>query len=308
MSRPPALPAFVAPMLARSGTPFDSEEHLFEIKWDGTRTLAFIESGQYRLVNRRRIDMTDRYPEFAFLADLPSGTILDAETVVLRDGKPDFNLLQRREQAQSPLRIRTASRSTPATLIVFDLLYASFKPVTARPLTERRAALDAMIQQHPHPQLVVSDGIVGAGKAFFEQACLQGLEGVMAKRLDSPYLPGKRSAAWQKIKRGEVVPCVIIGFVPKGKDGFKNLILAAHEDGKLRCVGKVGTGFDTALRQRLEHLLYARPRSKPLVPCREKGARWVEPGLYCTVRCMERTAGGELRAPAFGELTVEGAS
>ena len=91
------LPRFVSPMLAKPGDPFDSHEHLFEIKWDGTRVLAFVDSNRYRLVNRHRADVTDRYPELGFFNDLPAGTILDGEIVVLRQGKPDFGLLLSRK-------------------------------------------------------------------------------------------------------------------------------------------------------------------------------------------------------------------
>src|SRR6516225_2958651 len=103
---PQSLPSFIPPMLAKLGKPFDSENYSFEIKWDGTRTLAFIERDRYRLVNRRHIQITERYPEFAFLQKLPAGTVLDGEMVVLSGGKSDFHRLQAREQAQQPLKIR----------------------------------------------------------------------------------------------------------------------------------------------------------------------------------------------------------
>jgi bifunctional non-homologous end joining protein LigD len=303
-SGPQELPAFIPPMLAKPGMPFDSAEHLFEIKWDGTRTLSFIDQGRYRLVNRRRVDMTDRYPEFAFLAQLPPGTMLDGEMVVLRDGKPDFGLLQSREQSRTPLKIRTLARSTPASYIVFDLLYENFQSVMARPLQARRERLRELVKPYGQGRLVLSEGIVGQGKAFFQEACRQGLEGVVAKRLQSSYLPGRRTDAWIKIKRSALIDCAIIGFVPAGQDDFRSLILAAQDQGQLRCVGKVGTGFPNKLRRRLNELLWARLRPKPLVPCRIRG-KWVEPGLYCRVSCMERTSSGELRAPVFEELIEE---
>jgi DNA ligase D-like protein (predicted ligase) len=298
------LPRYVEPMLAKPGEPFDSADYLFEIKWDGTRTLAFVELGGYRLVNRRRIDMTDRYPEFTFLADAPAGTVLDGETIVFKDGKPDFNMLQSREQARSPLKIRTLARSVPATFVVFDLLYERFAPLLWLPLYARRERLGQLVRKLKKPQLVLSEGVVGQGKTFFQEACRLGLEGVVAKRLKSPYLPGRRTDAWIKIKRHEIVDCLIMGFVPSGKDDFGSLIIAAEDKGQLRCVGKVGTGFDTRLRRQLNALMWSRLRAKPLVPCKIKG-RWIESGLYCRVSCMERTAGGELRAPVFEELLQE---
>lgn len=298
------LPAFIAPMLATPGKPFDSSDHLFEIKWDGTRGLAFIEGGAYRLVNRRRIDFTNRYPEFSFLNGLPPGTVLDGEVVVLHGGKPDFDRLMARDQLRSPLKIKTSARAMPATFIVFDVLYEKYASLMSKPLHQRRDCLQALVQAVGDKHFVMSQGIVGAGAAFFHEAVKQNLEGVVAKRLDSRYLPGKRSPAWVKIKRFERVFCAIIGFIPSGNDDFRSLVIAAECDGCLRTVGKVGTGFDARLRAKLNELLWPRVCERPIVTCRER-ARWVTPGLYCWVSCMERTKGGELRAPVFAELCVE---
>jgi ATP-dependent DNA ligase len=194
----PELPWFVPPMLAKRGVPFDSSEHLFEVKWDGTRVLAFVDSHGYRLVNRHRADVTDRYPELGFLNDLPVGTVLDGEVVVLRQGKPDFRLLLTRNQARASLKIRSLARTYPATYIVFDLLYHRFESLLALPLWVRRQRLDRVVQACANSRLVFSEGIVGSGRAFFEAVCRHGLEGVVAKHLDGRYRPGRR--AWIKIK------------------------------------------------------------------------------------------------------------
>jgi ATP-dependent DNA ligase len=199
----PELPRFVPPMLAQPGVPFDSPEHLFEIKWDGTRALAFVDSRGYRLVNRHRADVTERYPELGFLNDLPTGIVLDGEVVVLRQGKPDFRLLLSRNQARASLKIQTLARTFPATYVVFDLLYDRFESLLAVPLITRRKRLEKLIQGCAHPRLVFSQGVVGPGKAFFAEICHQGLEGMMAKRLVSRYRPGRRSDAWIKIKPKE---------------------------------------------------------------------------------------------------------
>jgi ATP-dependent DNA ligase len=211
--------------------------------------------------------MTDRYPEFACLQHLPRGTVLDGETVVLRDGKPDFHLLQSREQTRSPMKIRHRAASLPAIYVVFDLLFDSYQDIMGQPLTVRREKLQRLIGQARNPRLVLSNGVVGQGKAFFQEVCQQGLEGIVAKRLASRYLPGKRSDAWVKIKRRAETLCAIIGFIPSGAN-FRSLILATEGDQGLRCVGKVGTGFDTKLRQRLNRWLWSRRRPTPIVPCK----------------------------------------
>lgn len=301
------LPEFIPPMLAKVGRPFDSPDHLFEIKWDGTRCLCFAEGNLpegYRLLNRRRLDMTHRYPEFAFLAQLPPGTVLDGEVVVLRGGKPDFGLLQSREQAQTPLKIRTKAQGTPATFVAFDILYDRGASIMHLPLHERRRALEQHVAAMKRPELLLSRGVVGAGKKFFDQAVAEGLEGVVAKRLASPYLPGKRTDAWIKIKRGQEVFCLVVGFEPSGRNDFRSLILASNRDGQLQCVGKVGTGFDNAMRKRLNEWLWSHLQPKPVIRCKHKG-KWVEPKLVCRVSCMEFTKNGEMRAPSFQGLVRE---
>ncbi len=278
---------------------------MFEIKWDGTRTLAFIENKTVKLLNRRRVDLTERYPEFGILRAFPAGTVLDGELVVLREGKSDFGLLMSREQARSPLRIRLGSQSSPATYMVFDLLYAKHQSLMLRPLHERRQHLQKLVDRYGQGKVILSESTPGDhGRAYFAEACRMGLEGVIAKRLNSQYRPGQRTDDWIKIKRSEVLDCAIIGFVPSGTKDFRSLILATNVDGELRCVGRVGTGFDSKLRIKLNKLLWKSIRKQSWVPCSIKG-KWVEPGLYCRVTCMERTSRGELRAPVFMELYEE---
>jgi len=200
VAQPPPLPAFVAPMLAQPGAPFDADDHLFEIKWDGVRMLAVRDASGYRLVNRHRADRTAQYPELACLAQLPTGTILDGELVVLRQGRPDFKLLLSRDQTCQPLKIRLLTQSLPATYVAFDLLYHGYRPLLDQPLRQRRAQLRNVVAALGQPPVVFSEGIVGTGREFFRQVCALGLEGVVAKQLDSRYRPGKRTKAWIKIK------------------------------------------------------------------------------------------------------------
>jgi bifunctional non-homologous end joining protein LigD len=298
------LPRFIPPMLASPGEAFDSDEHLFEIKWDGTRALAFIEGGAYRLVNRRELDITDRYPELNALARLAEGTVLDGEVIVLgEDGKPSFNELQSREHESGSARARRQTEVRPATYIVFDQLYRGGESIMQMACAQRREFLaNTIATLGGSPRVVMSQGIIGDGRAYFEQACLECLEGVVAKRLSSPYLPGKRTDSWIKVKRQEVVHCVVIGFVAEGTTEFGALIIASEVAGEVRCVGKVGSGFDAKRRARINKFLWSHQRAEPLVsPGKYKGL-WVEAGLYCAVRCMERTSGGVLRAPAVVEI------
>jgi ATP-dependent DNA ligase len=202
----PILPAFIRPMLAVSAEPFDDANFLFEIKWDGIRMLAFIDTHAYRLRNRHGTDTTARYPEFDCLTQLPSGTILDGEMVVLRNGQADFALVQSRDQTRSSLKIRTLTQAEPATFMAFDLLYENYRSVSTCPLLERRQRLERLVRPVSPSRLVFSLGVVGHGRALFAAACGQNLEGIMAKRLSSRYRPGQRSRDWIKIKPPSVFP------------------------------------------------------------------------------------------------------
>ncbi|HEX6886182.1 MAG TPA: DNA ligase [Planctomycetota bacterium] len=299
------LPEFVAPMLATLvPEPFDSDRHLFEIKWDGIRALTFVEDGRLRALTRNRQVLTPSFPELGPLARLPSGTLLDGELVVLADGRPSFSRALERMQGKARLRIEALARTLPAQYVVFDLLYQAGTALLARPLAERRARLAELMTELAEPHLVFSEGAVGPGKAFFAEARARALEGIVAKELDGAYLPGKRTRSWIKVKTTRTVPCAILGWTADERGDLASLVVALEEQGTLVPVGRVGSGLTDALRARLRELCLARPRAQPFVPCAEEG-RWVEPGLYCTVSFLERTRNG-LRAPVFVELLEEG--
>lgn len=289
-------------MLATAADPFDSDEHLFEIKWDGTRALCFVGAGGFRLMNRRRNDITHRYPDLKCLDSLRPGTVLDGEIVVLKpDGTPDFAALQVRDQCESQNRIRKAAKARPATYIVFDQLYHRYADVMPQVLTNRREIARESVARCDEHKIVMSEGITGEGKAYFDLVVERGLEGIVAKQLNSRYLPGKRSDCWLKIKRCETLAAVVVGFVAEGDRDFSALIVATEIEGKLTSVGKVGSGFTERVRSRINEYLWSHVRPTPVVATRVRGV-WVEPGLYCVVRCMERTPSGQLRAPVFGGL------
>ena len=296
-----ALPAFIPPMLATLiDEPFDSERHLFEVKWDGIRALTFVEGGAHRACTRNRQDLVPSYPELAPLARLPDGTVLDGELVVLVDGRPSFTRSLERMQAKARLRVEAIARSSPAQYVVFDCLYLAGKSLMSRPLHERRARLQPLLAELGEPRIVFSDGVIGPGRAFFEEIRARSIEGLVAKELDGAYLPGKRTRSWVKVKTTRTVPCAIVGWIADERGDLTSLVVALEEEGRLVCAGRVGSGLTNELRARLQELCRARPRARPFVACAEPGA-WVEPGLFCRVSYLERTENG-LRAPVFVEL------
>lgn len=300
------LPDHVDPMLAKIGRPFDSDHHLFEVKWDGTRAIALIDGGAYRMHNRKRRDMRMRYPELAFLAGLEPGLVLDGEVVILGgDGKPAFRGMLQREQARDARRAAVLARQLPANYVVFDVLYRGHASLLDLPLVERRKHLAELVAGAKEPRLVLSEGVVGHGVEFFEQIKRLAMEGMVAKDLRSSYRPGARTEAWQKIKPTLHMQCVIIGYQLRERE-LRSLIVAAQVDGALRCVGRVGSGLTAELCDRLLPELRRRHRERPLVECDVQGV-WVEPGLYCLVSYFELSATG-LRAPVLKELMVDGSA
>jgi bifunctional non-homologous end joining protein LigD len=191
----------VLPMLATPARPFDAPEYSFEVKWDGVRALAAVETTSFRLWGRGAADYTARYPELAVLRRWPPGTLVDGECVAFdATGVPDLALLLRRHGLTNPGKIGQAWRWCALRYVLFDLLYYGGCCLMREPLSVRRAALAEACATLDAPDVLFSSAVVGAGKAFFAAAVAQGHEGVLAKHLASAYRPGQRSATWRKIK------------------------------------------------------------------------------------------------------------
>jgi ATP-dependent DNA ligase len=190
-------------MLAVPAAPFDSPEYSFEVKWNGVRALAAVEKSDWRLWGRERADYTGRYPELDVLRGLPVGTLVDGELVAFgAHGRPDLPRLLRRHGLTDPWRIRQARHWCSVCYVVFDLLYQAGRCLLREPLAQRRELLAELCQGLAVADVHFSAGVIGAGTALFEAAVARGHEGVMAKYLGSRYRPGRRSAAWRKIKPG----------------------------------------------------------------------------------------------------------
>ncbi len=293
------------PMLATPAAPFDSEEYLFEVKWDGVRALAGIEVGRWRLWGRTGTDYTARYPELAVLGRLPAGTVVDGELVVLRGGRADFPALLRRHQRQHvhPLGAAAFAQRWPVCYVLFDLLFDRGRCLMQEALIQRRARLRALLVALDEPVLAYSDGVVGCGREFFARVVAQGHEGVLAKYQASRYRPGQRSAAWRKIKPVGMLPCVIVGYRP-GREGIGRLLVATVQEGELRYVGQLRHGCEDQAGVALAQRLAARRRAQPVVRCPVQ-ACWVEPALYCRVRYQGWTARGHLRDAVFCGMIEE---
>jgi bifunctional non-homologous end joining protein LigD/DNA ligase-1 len=291
-------------MLARSGEPFDSEEHLFELKWDGFRAIALRDASGVRLRSRRDRVMEPRYPEaVTALEALPPGTVLDGELVTLVDGRPDFEALLPREQATSPQRIARLALEIPVVYVAFDVLYEGYESTMDQPLHERRRRLTRLVPPRSG-RLVLSDAVEGAGLALYESARERELEGIVAKELSSPYEPGLRSGAWTKCKPTQELPCVVIGYL-EAEGERRSLVVAAEEGGVLVSVGRVASGLTTHQRSELLADLSRRRIDEPIVSVPDAPGPpplWVDPGPMLVVRFVERTRAGNLRAPVVARI------
>jgi bifunctional non-homologous end joining protein LigD len=318
--RLPAPPPVLAPMLASDGggSGFDDPGWRFEVKWDGIRAIVTTERpgtgdpGATRLVSRAGNVLDPAYPEFAGMWErvLARNAVFDAEIVALdREGRPSFQLLQRRMHVRGSEAVERMRREVPATLMVFDLLAADGRSLCELPLSERLERLRETLV--PNDRIRINDGVVGEGEAFFAAARDHGLEGLIAKRLTSPYRPGARTRDWLKLKVRQRAACVIGGWMPGagGRSGrLGSLLVGCYAEGRLRYLGRVGTGFDEAELARLGVLLDERASDR--APFAEggplpKGARWVRPDLVCRVEYGEVTDGGILRAPSYKGLVAE---
>jgi ATP-dependent DNA ligase len=292
-----AIPPLIKPMLAKGGgKPFDDDHYGFEVKWDGVRALV-IADDPYRIQNRHLNIVSRIFPELNF-PFLPKGTVLDGEIVVLKSGVPSFQAIQRRSHMQDETKIRLAVRSIPASFMTFDLLYFNGESVENRPLHARRVLLQDLLKK-PREHLILADQIHEHGIAYFNAVAERGLEGVIAKRLDSRYMEGKRSPSWIKIVAWRIEPLQVLGYVKEPhKDRVKQVAVGKKIKGTWNFMGKIGS-FDASDR---EHLYTTLSNAPPLSPPPKGGPRdiqWRDIDLRCHVRYFQETATGRLRHASF---------
>src|SRR6266540_4258391 len=295
-------------MLAETrADPFTRDGWLFEVKLDGYRMRAACQDGEPMLYSRKGLDYTESFPEIArAVKAIPfDGVILDGELVVLNEsGHPSFNKLQVRAKLGAREAKRAAIES-PATLYVFDLLAFEGYDLRKLPLIKRKEILRKVLPQTG--PLRFSEHFEKDGEALYEQVVKLGLEGIMAKKADSPYRDG-RSGDWLKIRADRIDDFVVVGFTrPKGaRGGFGSLHVGAQKDGKLIYCGRAGSGFSGDQLDEISATLQGLVRATP--PCEppEHGALpkgpdhiWVEPKLVCDVRYKEITRDGLLRQSVF---------
>jgi bifunctional non-homologous end joining protein LigD len=300
-------PAWLDPELATlTADRFSDPAWIFERKFDGERCLAFRDGQQLRLMTRNRQRVTGTYPEIAGALRAQEATdfIIDGEVVAFDGDQTSFSRLQRRLGVSDPGPALLAE--VPVYIYLFDVLWADGRDVRPRPLLERKALLrDLLSFGDP---LRFTEHRDRDGQAYYAEACRLGWEGIIAKRADAPYRPG-RNRDWLKFKCLNGQEFVIGGYTdPKGsRVGFGALLLGCYgRDGRLHYAGKVGTGFDRHTLTSLHAALAADQRpDPPFEPVRalpRSGVHWVQPRLVAQIGFSEWTADGELRQPRFQGL------
>ncbi|MFC1415702.1 non-homologous end-joining DNA ligase [Streptacidiphilus cavernicola] len=307
----PDHPGWIPPMLAGDGPfPAESAEWAAEVKWDGMRVITAVDpDGTVKAFARSGGDATTRYPELealgALAADAP--LVLDGEVVALdpATGLPSFGRLQQRMTLRQRSRIRIARTTTPVTLMLFDVLVHRGEQVTGLGYLERRRLLEQLVLPPDAPAAVLPAWI-GDLQAGLDWTRERQLEGVILKRLASPYQPGRRSPDWIKVKFRPTLDVLIGGWLADDLGEPRSLLVGVPEPDGLRYVGAVGSGLSAPERRHLRRLLdpAAAPRSPfakgPSRPA--TGTRWVTPHLTGEVEYAETTRGGHLRQPVWKGL------
>jgi bifunctional non-homologous end joining protein LigD len=312
------LPRDLRPMLATPGSlPKDDEAWAYEFKWDGMRALLYVDGGRIHLESRNGNDLTTSFPELRALGEQLGSrpVVLDGEIVAFDDeGHPRFQLLQPRIHASDANKAKRLAAEQPVVYVIFDVLYVDGESLLSLAYEERRRRLEALrLVTKKTEHWTLSPKFAGPGADVFQASKEQGLEGVVAKRLDSVYLPGKRSPYWTKVKNFRTQEVIVGGWTPgegnrRGRLG--SLLLGLPSGDGLEYIGQVGTGFDAAtlddLADRLESLRSNHNPFVTTVPRRyESSATWVEPRLVGEVRFGEWTKDGRLRQPSWRGLRVD---
>ncbi|NKY42244.1 hypothetical protein HGB45_02460 [Nocardia cerradoensis] len=292
-------------MLATAGAlPADSAAWAYEVKFDGIRAIGYVDR-DLRLISRNGNDVTAAWPELADLAPAAPPIVVDGEIVAFAaDGRTSFSALQPRMHQRNPAMIRALTRSIPATYLIFDLLHIGDRSLIDLPYEQRRRLLEQLGLRGPNWR--IPPRLTGTGADVLAESARLGLEGIVCKRLDSPYLPGRRSPLWTKVKNVNDQEIVIVGWRPgagrrAGRIG--SLLMGVHDEtGELVYIGNVGTGFTQAMLDDLQARLRPLRRQTPTVAAPVKDAIWVEPELVGEVSFTERTGDGRLRHPSWRGL------
>lgn len=285
--------------------PFQDDAFRYEVKWDGIRAIVLWDGGVLRVLLRKGGDITLHFPE---LHRLPLAgvkqVILDGELIVPDESnRPDFSRVVRRLRLKNPEAVAHARQTSPAVLMVFDMLKLEEEDLRTRPWWRRKELLRQVVIPSAHVQVVES---FADGLGLFQATKQWGLEGIVAKRLESRYSAGKRHRDWYKVKHFQEVEAYIGGLSRKADGTWRSVYLGLpNEDGRLKYIGQAAGGLKASdwewLQQRAARLMQPTPPFHDL-PAGTRGSIWLKPVLRAAVRFQAWTAGGHLRSPVITRL------
>ncbi|BEP12032.1 hypothetical protein acdb102_03430 [Acidothermaceae bacterium B102] len=310
------VPALIKPMLAVTGPMPEGNQWSYEMKWDGVRAVVYVEGGRARVMTRNDREVLAQYPELRALAESMGSTqaVLDGEIVSFdAEGRPSFGRLQQRMHVTKAAALDRLKVDVPIHYLIFDLLHLDGRSLLDAPLSERRALLDGLKLAGDHWS-TPGDFTDVSGDDILAASLSQGLEGVVAKRLYSKYLAGRRSDLWTKVKNFRTQEVVIAGWKPgagRREGTIGSLLLGIHDDdGNLVYAGHVGTGFTDQVLDELSTMLgrlerKTSPYAAEIPRADSKDAHWVTPSVVAEVRFGEWTGDGRLRHPSYRGLRTD---
>ena len=291
----------ISPMLLHQSEPFDSDEYLFELKFDGARCIAYLDGHSTDLRDKRKKNITHTYPELKHIyKNVKKPCILDGEIILMRNGVPDFHALQKRSLLTDKFKIDIASKRHPISFVAYDILQIGKVNLTDVPLIERKKILTNNLIENE--RISYSRYIENEGIKFFQLAKSKNLEGVIAKIKTSKYHPGKRSKVWLKIKVWNEAYMVICGYIDTKNGGIRIVIGAYDNKGKLTDMGTL-TGISRQERELI--VSYAKSHKvKPHFNYKDE-ISWMKPKLVCKVIYMLKTDVGRMRQAIFKGLVTD---
>lgn len=286
----------INPMLiAEQKEPFNSEDYIFELKFDGIRCIAYFDNSSVDLRNKKDVKIGPLFPELNDIyKQVNQKCILDGELIVTVNGKPDFYEVQRRIILRDRFKIKLSADKLPATFIAYDILYLENKQLTSLPLLERKELLETTVSENE--RFALSRYIDEKGIDLYNLVVTQELEGVVAKHKESKYYFNKRSKDWVKIKNEQDDDYIICGYA-FNRDGTNSLLLGQYKNGILNYKGNVSLGVvGQNFKRILKHPKLTVP---PFNFKMNNNITWIEPTLVASIRYMHKTSSGALRQPVF---------
>lgn len=279
-------------LLSETDCPFNDSSYLYEIKFDGIRALIYIGPKDFQIISRNGRDITYLYPELKNVSqNITEKLVLDGEIISMRAGKPDFSQLQKRSHLKEKSRIEIESQKNPVVFAVFDIVYKN-KNLISLPLLERKILLDAIIES----DYLIKSKTFKDGKKLFAKIEKMGLEGIVAKKVDSTYEIDTRSKTWIKIKNFQREYFFIGGYIERKTDVI-SLLLGEYVGGKLHFVGNVALRKNTSLYSELKRVRIL--KKSPFKDYQINTAVYITPELKCPIKYIKRTENNHLRQPVI---------